>query len=110
MGEEDRARELLEETRQWLADAQGRNEDEIGILYGFALVAALSGDEEEALARLQEAVEEGGGRGYQETAMDPRFESLVDDPRFTAIIDDMKADVDSMRARVERGEVELGVG
>jgi TolB-like protein/Tfp pilus assembly protein PilF len=109
-GEEDRALELLEESRQWLADLRGRSEDEIGILYGLALVAALSGDKEGALARLQEAVDEGGGRGYQETAMDPRFESLVDDPRFTAIIDGMKADVDSMRARVERGEVELGIG
>jgi adenylate cyclase len=108
-GEEDRALELLEETRQWLADAQGRNEDEIGILYGFALVSALSGNREEALAWLQEGVEKGGGRGYEETAVDPRFENISDDPTFTALMERMKADVDSMRARVERGEVELGI-
>jgi adenylate cyclase len=108
-GEEVRALELLEDTRQWLADAQGRNWDEIGVLYGFALVDALSGNEEEALAWLQEAVETGGGRGYEEAAMDPRLENISDDPRFTALVERMKADVDSMRARVERGEVELGI-
>ena len=109
-GETDRAMELLEETREWLADAQGRSEDEIGILYGFALVSALSGQKEEALARLQEAFEEGGGRGYSETAIDPRFDNISDDPRFTSIIERMAAHVASMRARVEQGEVELGIG
>jgi TolB-like protein/Tfp pilus assembly protein PilF len=108
-GEEDRARALLEETRQWLVDARGRNADEIGILYGFALVSALSGDREEALAWLQEGVERGGGRGYRETAMDPRLRSIADDPRFAALVERMKADVDSMRARVKRGQVDLGI-
>jgi len=108
-GEEERARELLVETRQWLDEAQGGNEDKIGILYGFALVSALSGDNEEALTWLQEAFEEGGGRGYSETAIDPRFDNISDDRRFTALIEQMVADVDSMRVRVERGEVDLGI-
>jgi hypothetical protein len=41
--------------------------------------------------------------------MDPRLENISDDPRFTTLLERMKADVDSMRARVERGEVELGI-
>ncbi|MEJ2185909.1 MAG: tetratricopeptide repeat protein, partial [Gemmatimonadota bacterium] len=106
-GEEDRARRLL--TRQWLTDARGRNADEIGILYGFALVSALSGDRDKALAWLQEGIEKGGGRGYRETAMDPRFENISDDPRFAALMERMQADIDSMRARLERGEVDLGI-
>lgn len=108
-GEEERAEELLEETRQWLADAEGGNQDEIGILYGFALTEALSGNTNEALAWLEEGIERGGGRGYQETAIDPRFELISGDPRFTALMDGMRADVDSMRARLERGEVDLGI-
>jgi tetratricopeptide (TPR) repeat protein len=108
-GEEDRAQELLEETRQWLADTQGRTDDEIGILYGFALIEALSGNTEEALTWLEEGIERGGGRGYRETAIDPRFKLVSDDPGFTALMENMKIDVDSMRARLERGEVELGI-
>lgn len=108
-GEENRALELLEETRQWLADARDRNLDESGVLYGFAVVAALSGKKEEAIASLQEAFEKSGGGGYKEVAVDPRLETIAHDPRFTTLLERMKADVDSMRARVERGEVELGI-
>jgi len=108
-GEEDRALELLEETRRWLETALGRTDSEIGLLYEHAVVSALSGDTEGALAWLQEEFERGGGGGYQTTATDPRLDNISDDPRFTSIIDQMAADVDSMRARVERGEVDLGI-
>jgi TolB-like protein/Tfp pilus assembly protein PilF len=108
-GADERAQNLLAETRRWLEENRDQNEDRIGVLYGFAMAGAISGDEEEALAWLQEAVEEGGGRGYRETAMDPRFDNISDDPRFRALIEQMVADVDSMRARVERGEVDLGI-
>jgi len=109
-GEEERARQILEETRQWLDAARGRNESEVGLLYELAVVSALSGDKEEALAWLQEGFDLGGGGGYQTTATDPRLDNISDDPRFTAIIRAMSVHVDSMRARVERGEVDLGTG
>jgi tetratricopeptide (TPR) repeat protein len=108
-GEVDRAQEFLAETREWLIDAEGSTEDEIGILYGLSMVSALSGDTEEALAGLKEAFDQGGGRGYRETVIDPRFGNISGDPRFTALIEQMAAHVDFMRARVERGEVDLGV-
>ncbi|MGD8362146.1 MAG: tetratricopeptide repeat protein [Gemmatimonadota bacterium] len=108
-GEKDRARELLAETRQWLEDAPGGIDAKIGTPYGLAVVSALSGNREEALAWLQDGVESGGSGGYKEIAMDPRLKNIADDPRFKALMDRMKADVDSMRARVERGEVDLGI-
>ena len=60
------------------------------------------------LAQLQEAVEEGGGREYQETALDPRFRTISDHPAFTALLERMTTDVGSMRARTDWGKVDLG--
>ena len=110
-GDEAGARELLDESTRWLKDyvAAGA-EDEQGALYHQATSSALSGKKEEALNWFREAFERGGGGGYRAAATDPRLDNISDDPRFTAIIDRMKAHVDSMRARVERGEVDLGIG
>jgi TolB-like protein/lipoprotein NlpI len=109
MGEEDRARELLAETRQWLEDAPAGIDAEIGTPYGLAVVSALAGNRDDALSWLRDGFEKGGGGGHRDIAMDPRLENISDDPRFTALMERMKADVDSMRARVERGEVELAI-
>jgi TolB-like protein/lipoprotein NlpI len=108
-GEEERAQELLIETRQWLEDAPGGIDAEVGTPYGLAVVSALSGSRDDALSWLHEAFEKGGGGGYREIALDPRLKNIADDPRFTALMERMKADVNSMRARVERGEVDLGI-
>jgi tetratricopeptide (TPR) repeat protein len=109
-GEEDRAHQLLGETREWLEGVPGGVRDETGALYGLALVSALSGNKEEALARLEEAADNEGGGGYRQAATDPRFDNISEDPRFEALMERMKADVDSMRARLERGDVELPIG
>jgi hypothetical protein len=109
-GEEKRAEDLLEEARQWLESTLGETENEAGSLYELAVVSALSGDAERALAWLQEVVERGGGQGFRTTSADPRFDNISDDPRFADIIQQMAAHVDSMRARVERGDVDLGIG
>jgi TolB-like protein len=110
-GDEIGARELLEEAKRWLEDylASGA-EDRLGALYHHATSSALSGAAEEALTWLRRAFEEGGGGGYQTVARDPRLDNISDDSRFTALIQEMAANVDSMRARVERGEVDLGIG
>ncbi|MGD2124243.1 MAG: hypothetical protein PVJ76_21110 [Gemmatimonadota bacterium] len=108
-GENQRASDLLNEARRWLEGARGHNEDEIGILYCFSTVDAMSGNTEEALVWLEQALDEGGGVGYRETATDPRLDNISDDPRFGALLEQAAAQVDSMRARVERGEVDLGI-
>jgi len=110
-GDEIGAREVLEEASHWLEDylAAGA-EDRLGALYHRATTSALSGATEEALTWLRRAFEEGGGGGYQTVARDPRLDNISDDPRFTALIQEMAANVDSMRARVERDEVDLGIG
>lgn len=109
-GENERAHELLQETLEWLEDARGGLVDQIAALYGSSMVYAMSGDREAALARLQEAVDKGAGGSYWDTALDPRFDNISSDSRFNALMDRMKAEADSMRARVERGEVDLGIG
>jgi tetratricopeptide (TPR) repeat protein len=109
-GEDERAGELLEEAQLWLDDALSEGMDDTGIPYHLAVVNALSGNREEALAWLRRTFEEGGGGGYRTVAMDPRLDNISSDPRFTALIDEMASHVDSMRARVERGEVDLGIG
>jgi len=108
-GEEDRAQEILQEIREGMENPRVGPGDEIGALHAAAVVEALSGNREGALARLQEAVDLGGGGGYRETTLDPRFDNISDDPRFEALLERMKADVDSMRVRMERGDVNSGV-
>ena len=71
--------------------------------HGYALNAALRGDDEQALDRL-EAIIEAGWRAYYLHQADPRWGALRDDPRFQALMQRVKADVDRQRAELESTE------
>ena len=71
--------------------------------YGYALNAALRGEDEQALDRL-EAIIESGWRTYYVQHHDPRWGALRNDPRFQALMEKVKADVDRQRAELEAME------
>ncbi|CAN5716074.1 hypothetical protein BH23GEM7_BH23GEM7_09180 [soil metagenome] len=66
-----------------------------------ARIQVVRGDREGALRELQEAVRQ-GWRFYNENPHDPVLNSLRGDPRYDRLMVEVKADVDRMRARVER--------
>jgi hypothetical protein len=71
--------------------------------YGYALNAALQGDNERALDRL-EAIIDAGWRLYYLNQSDPRWGTLRDDPRFQVLMEKVKADVDRQRVELESAE------
>jgi len=71
--------------------------------HGYALNAALLGDDDRALDRL-EAIIDSGWRGYYVDRADPRWGALRDHPRFQALMEKVKADVDRQRAELESSE------
>jgi TolB-like protein/Tfp pilus assembly protein PilF len=109
-GETEEAYRLLEEARVWLEEAMSRYGPEGDLQAEFAALCALEGDREEALRWLEGAFEAFGGGGHRLLRMDPRFDSLSSDPRFDGLLERMEAHVAAMRGRVERGEVDLGIG
>ena len=70
------------------------------VQHGYALNAALLGDHDRALDRL-EATIESGWRSYYPDHHDPRWGGLHDHPRFQALMEKVKADVDRQRAELE---------
>jgi tetratricopeptide (TPR) repeat protein len=109
-GEAERASQLLDEARAWLDEALIRYGPEADIQQEFAALNALSGNPDEALRWLEEALEASGGRGYRLLRIDPRFDVLSADPRFQGLLERMEADITSQRGRVENGEVDLEIG
>ncbi len=108
-GREEDASRLLEEATVWLEEAISRYGTWPDLAVEYAALSALEGNREEAFRWLE------GGVGSQFTGhrflrLDPRFDSLSSDPRFNELLERMEADVAAMRGRVERGEVDLGVG
>ena len=71
------------------------------LLFYCAENALMAGDEEQALALLERAVER-GWREYYLRRNDPYWSSLESDPRYRALMVTVKADVDRQRAEVER--------
>ncbi len=105
-GMPDIARERLEKVEQWLAQHSASVETlKSGDLYNAARNAALMGDSELALDRLEQAVA-AGWRGYYIHKHDPRWGTLKDDPRYQALMAQVKADVDRQRAMVEKIDAE----
>jgi TolB-like protein/Flp pilus assembly protein TadD len=108
-GERDKAMTLLEpvERSYRAAHAAGRLREFnpfagyiSGGLAGYAMTTLLSGDQDTALERLEQAAD-AGWRGYYGIRPDPRWDAVRDEPRFQAVMATIKADIDSLRARAE---------
>jgi TolB-like protein/DNA-binding winged helix-turn-helix (wHTH) protein/Flp pilus assembly protein TadD len=108
-GERDKAGEvlaaLLEDYRAAIADGETRLFDVrsgylSGGLGGKALATLLMGDQDGALALLEQAARE-GWRGYYGAMRDPRWAILRDEPRFRAVMAWVKEDLDAQRAAFE---------
>jgi hypothetical protein len=105
VGEEDRARTLLQSIENAASGPQAGGRDRNPLAYGLARNAALLGDKDLALERLRRAIDT-GWRGYYTDSHDPRWDSLKDDPRFQAMMAEVKADVDRQRLEVEKLDAE----
>jgi TolB-like protein len=108
--EEERAREVLAEARAMLEEALLDVAWRPELHAEMAAVHALSGEEEQALARLELVLEAGVGRFPWYFRLDPRFDSLRSHPGFRKFLGEVEAHVEEMRWRVEQSEVDLGIG
>ncbi|HEV2131510.1 MAG TPA: hypothetical protein VGR27_10430, partial [Longimicrobiaceae bacterium] len=66
-----------------------------------AQIRIVAGDREGAIREFENAVRS-GWRFYNESPDDPILNSLRGEPRYDRLMAEVKADVDRMRARVER--------
>jgi tetratricopeptide (TPR) repeat protein len=105
-GLSDQSKRPLEIVEQWFAEHSAS----IAMIpsdgvYVAARNAVLTGDNELALDRLEQAVDL-GWRDYYTQRHDPRWSALADDPRYQALMEKVKADVDRQRAEVEKIDAE----
>ncbi len=105
IGNEDRARSLLQSIEEAAKGPQGDGRDRNPLAYELARNAALLGDKDLGLERLRKAIDT-GWRGYYINDHDPRWDSLQDDPRFQAMMAEVKADLDRQRLEVEKLDAE----
>jgi TolB-like protein/Tfp pilus assembly protein PilF len=94
-GEAERARELSREAAQQFQQRSGGSPRRLDEYARFARIRVLEGDRAGALQAFEEAVRR-GWRFYNEGTNDPILESLRGE------MAEVRADVDRMRARVER--------
>lgn len=105
-GMPDRAQHQLETIEQWFLEERASVETMKSIdLYEAARNAALMGDRELALDRLEQAVE-AGWRGYHVSNHDPRWGALRNNPRYQAPMARVKADLDRQWAMIEEIDAE----
>lgn len=100
VGEEQRARALLQSIELAAADQRELDPERNPFAYWLARNAALLGEKDLALERMRRAIDT-GWRGYYTDSHDPRLSSIADDPRFKTMMAEVKADVDRQRAEVE---------
>jgi hypothetical protein len=98
---EQRARDLTQDAthrlrKRWGGDPK-RPEDYVDLVK----IRVLEGDREGALRAMDEGVRQ-GWRFLNDHPNDPILNSLRGDPRYDRLMAEVKADVDLMRARVER--------
>ena len=102
-GQTDRARNLLEQSRQfvtsWLDDQNFRS----GALYVLASIHAIEGEQKQALNGIRRAAEAGWTRQWF-TLQDPNLASLRDDPEFRRIINDLEDGLGVMWQRLRMAE------
>lgn len=105
-GQSDRAEPLLsrlEEVYAWSKEEGTLQNQSKHVRHGYALNAALMGENEEALDRLEEIIET-NWRKIHLYEQDPRWDPLRDHPRFQALVALVKADVSRQRAELEAME------
>jgi eukaryotic-like serine/threonine-protein kinase len=101
-GETERARDLTRDATRLLKQRWGGPEPRRLEDYAdLARVRVLEGDREGALQAFEESVRR-GWRLHNDGINNPILESLRGDPRYDRLMAEVKADVDRMRARVER--------
>ena len=108
-GRNDKAVGLLQELDRLMSDVASngtmhRSEQ----LFAYARNAALLGQADLALDRLQRAVD-AGWRDYYVDQHDPRWGALKGDARYQALMAEVKADVERQRAEVARLEADEDV-
>jgi tetratricopeptide (TPR) repeat protein len=100
-GETERARELIEHASREFEQFWGGQPKRAEDFMDLARIRLLEGHREEALRLMETAV----GRGWRFVYHEPNapiLESLQGNPRYDALIAVVTADIDRMRARVER--------
>jgi TolB-like protein/Tfp pilus assembly protein PilF len=100
-GEAEQARRLLQEASSRFKNRRRGHSLRPEDYAESAQIRVVAGDHEGAIRELQEAVRN-GWRHYLQYPGDPILNSLRGDPRYDRLMAEVRADVDRMRARVER--------
>jgi protein kinase/serine/threonine-protein kinase len=100
-GEGERVRSMLQGLTRHLIARSGGQPALPWNFVDMARIRVVEGNREEALRYLEAAVRQ-GWRFPNDRPGDPILGSLRGDPRYDRLVAEMKADVDRMRARVER--------
>jgi len=103
MGDQDRARPLFNETREYYENRIAKGDTSFRARVGMAAVHAVQGDKEVAYQWLQQAID-AGLTAHTELERHVCFENLHQEPRFQQMMAEVKAKVDVMRARVREME------
>ena len=98
-GQASRARDLLEQSRQFVSSRLDDQRYRSGAFYVLASINAIQGDHNQALHDIRRSVEAGWTRQWF-TLQDPNLAALRDNPEFTRIIDDLEARLAVMRQRL----------
>jgi TolB-like protein/Flp pilus assembly protein TadD len=99
-GNRDKAKEILRQAKEYALKTIEGGKGYYRQLC-LAQIHAIQGEPDEALRWLREAIDN-GWRGYHIQMINPLWENLHEDPRYISLMQEMKADLDRMRARVER--------
>ena len=100
-GEEERARELVKDASRQFAQFWGGQPKRPEDFMALARIRLLQGNREEALQLMETAVSRGWRFIFHEPNT-PILESLRGNPRYDDLMADVHADIERMRARVER--------
>jgi TolB-like protein len=100
-GDAERARALVQHVAREFEQFWGGNPRRPDDFNDLARIRLLQGDREAAIRQVEAAVRQ-GWRSLHEEANPPILDSLRGEPRYDRLMAEVRADVDRMRARVER--------
>ncbi len=98
---ENRARRMLREQERRAGQTAEDVSNASRPYRNLARIHAARGERDQALRWLEQAVEH-GGPGYHYAQIDPLWNDLRGDPRFQQLLSRAKANLDRLRARVQR--------